>query len=908
MARTNSPIYGFNSGEFGAEALARIDFSGTRLASSEMTNYLPRVLGSMRQRPGTQYLGSTRGNVVARNIPFVANIADVALLELTSLQMRIWLDGNTLLSRVAVSTAITNGDFSSGLGGWTNNDDPGCTSDQNAGRMRLIGTGSGRARRYQLVSVSGGDAGKVHAIRIVVNRGPIYFSVGTTSTNDNYVTEQVLRTGTHSIAFVANADFYVTLSSDAPVIRLIESCEIEGAGVVQIPTQWSGSDLPRVQTEQSADVVFVACLGIRPQRIERRGDQSWSVVDYSPDDGPFDEPNLSATTLTPSGTTGNISLAASERYFRSGHTGALFQMTHQGQRAVSTLSGDDQFSDDIEVRGSTEESRNFQLIVIFGGASATVTLQYAFGAPAGWLDYDTYTGDTNITVFDENYGEDVFWRVGIKSGDYVSGAVDVSLIYAGSTQIGTVRITGVTDAKNASAEVLTTLGKAEATTEWKEGSWSNQAGWPSSVAIHDGRLWWSRLDRVYGSVSDAYESYDETNIEGDAAPIIRTIATGPVEGITWLMSTQRLLAGLSSQVVSIRSSSFDEPLTPTQFTARACSNRGVAAPVSPVKIDASIIYAQRTATRVARLSYDAGGQDYASSDLSTMNEDITSSGIVSMAAQREPDTRVWCVLESGDVAVLTYEPEQEVLCWSRVTFSAGVAEDVTVLPGDQEDRVFFVIRRTINGNVVRYVERLALMSQAQGGSVNWTMDCAIQVTGTPGSTTTTYTGLSHLEDKSVHAWGDGAALAYEGAAQTVAGNSITVPHLVSEPTIIGIPVTAQWQSAKLAFQAQIGTGLTMRKRTVKIAPLLRRTHYGGFKIGPSFTSMRELPRMFGADTLEPDDLIQTYDYDGATYPGGFSTDSRICIRSVSPYSCTVSGLVVDMEQNERGATAGSGNQ
>jgi hypothetical protein len=899
--RQSAPFYSFNGGEVSDEAISRVDFQGMRMAASSMVNWLPRVLGSMRKRPGTQYIGATKGNNAAQLIPFNADSDSVALLEITNGKMRVWDGGDTLVTRASVSTTISNGGFSS-LTNWTNEDDPGCTSDLSSNELRLLGTGTARAARQQAVAVSGTDDEVTHAIDIDVTRGPVYFSVGSSSSNASIVPEQTLKTGKHSIAFVPGngvGTIYVNLSSDASVYRTVNSCNIASAGTMELDVPWTSDEIGYLQYDQSADVIFVAAPAIRPQRIERRGAESWSVVDYFPEDGPFDSPNLSPITVTPSATTGNITLTASERLFRSSHVGALWRMTHQGQSATATLTGDEQYTGAVAVIGSTNAERNLN-IEITGTWTGTLTLQRAYGEPTGWIDTDTYTANTVETFQDQYPSETVYYRIGFKTSGYGSGSADVSITFPARQQTGTVRITGVTDSVTAAAEVLKELGRAEATSDWYEGAWSDKAGWPSSVAFHDGRLWWSRLDRVYGSVSGAFESYDDQEIEGDSAPVIRSIATGPVEGINWLLSLQRLIAGTISQEVSIRSSSFDEPLTPTQFTARKASTRGSAL-VPPASIDSTGFFVNRAGNRLCELIYGAEKQDYTSRDLNYLNENITSAGIVALGVQRNPDTRIWCVLSTGNLAVLTYERDEDVVCWSRVEMDGDV-QSVAVLPGEDEDRVFFVVQRSISGvGTVRYLERMARGEQAEGGTDNWTMDCAVKVNGSYSAPNTTFS-VPHLAGEEVHAWSAGAALRTVANPGTVTGGGNLVVSGNYADAVIGLPVRARWKSAKLAFGAERGSAITTNRKPAKIGLVLHNTHVGGIQAGENYTNMQKVPLVYDGTTLTDATLLENYEYKPVAGRTGFGFDPRIHIQADSPYSATVAAMVVDLEQNERGNT------
>ena len=158
----------------------------------------------------------------------------------------------------------------------------------------------------------------------------------------------------------------------------------------------------------------------------------------------------------------------------------------------------------------------------------------------------------------------------------------VTLSYSNGGITGIARVTGYTSETVVSAAVLTNMGGTAASEDWAEGVCSDYRGWPSAVTIYEGRLWWAGKDRIIGSVSDAYESFDEET-EGDAGPINRTIGFGPVDVINWLLPAQYLLCGTEGSELSIRSTAFDEPLTPTAFQIKEVETQGSAS-VQAVKI------------------------------------------------------------------------------------------------------------------------------------------------------------------------------------------------------------------------------------------------------------------------------------------------------------------------------------
>lgn len=890
MGSVNAPFYSLNSGVVGAEALGRIDVAKMRVAAEVQTNLLPRVLGPAQFRPGTAYHARTRGDLDARLLPFTFNVETKALLELTSGVLRPILDG-VPLTRPAVTAAVANGNFDTDLTGWTDADEAGAVSSwATGGYLNLNGSGDNFAMRQQQVTVN--EPGVEHALRIHVNRGSVTLKVGTAAGLDDYIAETELRTGYHSIAFTPTGNFHITLAGRPRLDRRVSSIQVEGSGEVEIPTPWTGDDIWAVRHDQSGDVLFCACEGIQQTRIERRSQRSWSVVDYAPDDGPFRAPNFSATTIAASDVQGNPTLTASRAIFDASHVGALWRLTTYGQTVQAELAGADQYTAEIRITG-VGDTRKFTVEIAAGPFVGTITLQRSFAEPGSWEDVTTYTTTGTSVVSDGFDNQIIYYRLGFKTGDYTSGSPNARMVSSTGIQDGIVRITEVTSGTVASAEVLATLGKDAATSDWAEGEWSDYRGFPGSVRFHDGRLWWGWRDRVFGSVSDGYDSFDQ-DTEGDSAPIVRSVATGGFEDIHWLVSLQRLLAGTGAQEVSIRSSSFDEPLTPTAFTARAASNRG-SARIQAVTVDSRAIYVQRSGKRVFELLFSVEAQDYTSQDLTRLCPDICLAGIRDIAVQRQPDTRIWFVLDDGTCAVLTFEASEDANAWTPVETSTGSRfKAVTALPGDLEDEVWFVVERPVDGTTRHYIEKLARLDECVGGALNKTMDAHLAYSG---ASTTSITGLGHLNGQQVVVWGNGAPIVTADAPLTVSAGAVTLPSAVTN-AVVGLPYEGRFKSAKLAHAAQAGSALLMKKRVSRLGLLMRNVSVAGVRIGRDFSNMTGLSALFRGRALAADEVLEEYDETLTSFPGGWSTDSRVCFSIESPHAATFLGMVVALETNE----------
>lgn len=887
--KENVALLAFNRGLMSRLALARTDLKRTALSAEIMTNWMPRTLGSMMLRPGLQYIDPTRNNEQAVNIPFIFSASDTAIIELTNLVMRVRVN-ETVISRVSVASAVSNGTFNSNLTGWTDNDESGATSDwKTGGFMSLIGNGTNAAIRSQQVTVASGDIAKEHALTIVIERGPVVLRVGSSSGADDYIRETTLGTGAHSLAFTPVGNFHIQLSNRRQAESLVDSVQVAAAGEMQVPTPWGTSALSLIRWDQSADVIYLACQGYQQYKIERRATRSWSVVKYEPEDGPFRNDNTGPTTLTASGLTGDITLTASASLFRSSHVGALFRLTNTGQQVTANFTGANQFSNSIRVTG-VGDSRVFTH-VLTGTWSATVTLQRSIGSEGNWEDVTTFTTNGTRTYNDGLDNQIVFYRLGIKTGNYTSGTATLSLTYSLGTSTGVVRITGYTSATSVTAAVLDALGGTTATADWAEGLWSNFLGWPSAVALDEGRLWWLGKGKWVGSVSDAYESFDDT-VEGDSGPIIRSIGSGPVDDFNWVLPLSRLIAGAQLSEKSARSSSLDEPLTPNNFNLKDASTRGSSA-VAAAKIDRDGIYVRNT--RAFRLTNSGDTySDYQSLSLNGIAPETGKSGFRRIAVQRYPDTRVHFVRGDGKVAVLVFDAAEDVECWLMVE-TDGTVEDAFVLPGEadgDEDKVYYVVKRTINGVTKRYLERWALESECVGGTLTKLADSHIVYSGVSA---TTITGLTHLEAKQVVVWGNGKDL----GTFTVSGGQISGLSEAVTSAVIGLYYEAPYKAMKLAYGAGLGTALTQKKRVNYLGLILADTHYQGLRYGPSFDTMDDLPLVEDGEVTPDHTVWESYDEEAFEFPGEWDTDSRICLLAAAPRPCTVLAAVVSVDTDEK---------
>ena len=809
-------------------------------------------------------------------------------------------DINTSGSQSGVHTAAAYNFIT----GWTDGSDSGGVASNTASNeLKLSSNGTARALAYQLVTTS--SASIEHALRILVETGPVALRIGSTLGGDEYVTETPLDTGEHSISFTPTGSYYIQFVSTAKQEKLVTSCTVESAGVVTIPTPWTAALLSKVRYDQSGDVLFVACDTISQRKIERRGTRpnarSWSVANYQSDDGPFFAANTGPITLTGSATTGNITVTASQPLFRSTHIGALFSMTNFGQSATATIAAEDTFTDSILVTGLT---RSFG-ITITGDLSAgsTVTLQSSTD-DLNWSDVSGQTWTTSVmpvsTAYDDTLlNQQIYYRMGIKTGDYSSAdSVTGTLRYNAGSQRGIVRISAVATSLSASAEVITELGATSATDIWQEGIWSSFQGYPTSVRLHEGRLWWFGRRWLIGSVSDDFVSFDET-VFGSSGPIVRTLGSGPVDVINWALSLERLIIGAEGREISVRSSAFETPLTPIDTNLKDLSTQGSAA-IEAYEIDQNGIFVHRNGIKIYEIGVStdsvSGRVNYSSADLMELVPELGAVGIVRMDIQRQPDTRIHCVLTDGTALIGVYSAAEKILSWQTVS-TDGLIEDVVILPAvvnTTEDQVYYLVNRTVNGSTVRYLEKWAKETECRGAASSKNSDS--HIAATIGGPSLVVSGLDHLEGESVVAWGDAEPYLDSNddpQTFTVSSGKITLP-TAAATTVVGLAYTGQWKSTKLGTALSIiQTLLGSRKRIGHIAFMLAYTSRAGFQFGPAFDRLDDMPKIEKGTTA--DSLYSAYDEQMIPFPSTWTPDLRLCLQAKSPMPATVMAVAMEVE-------------
>ena len=167
--------------------------------------------------------------------------------------------------------------------------------------------------------------------------------------------------------------------------------------------------------------------------------------------------------------------------------------------------------------------------------------------------------------------------------------------------------------------------------------------------------------------------------------------------------TQLLLLTGSAEwrVTSVNS----DAITPTSISVKPQSYVG-ANNSQPVIVNNSLVYGAARGGHVRELGYNWQANGFITGDLSLRAPHLFDNfTILDMSLAKAPIPVVWMVSSNGKLLGLTYVPEQQIGAWHQHD-TDGLFESVACVSEGDDDVTYCVIKRIIDGDVVRYVERM----------------------------------------------------------------------------------------------------------------------------------------------------------------------------------------------------------
>jgi len=623
----------------------------------------------------------------------------------------------------------------------------------------------------------------------------------------------------------------------------VEATAVDWQGNVISPTPtashpFTESQLRDVSVLQINNVIYFAHPDCPPYRLSRYSDTNWTIGEVPWSFPPVLDQNYTTTTITPSATTGTITLVASAALFDPvNHIDSYWQLDHVPTTSLlSHPISANNTSTTISILGAWQ-------IQSFGSWTAEIQLQASTDNGATWetrRNYKSLGGDFNVVSTGEEQSQTLF-RFVVSGWFSIQSATPARIQLAAIDPVlkGCVRITAIASTTSATARVVKTLGGTTATSRWCEGAFSKKQGYPNAIGLHESRLIFagtaSLPNTLWGSYSNDFENFRKGSFDDNAWMFTLASTTGG--RINWLLGKNVLLVGTSLDEWSIGASDTGKPLTATNVSARAQSQYG-SDNLPALVVNDTILYVQRMGRKIRELVYTWSSETWVSNDITALAEHTSRGLIKEIAYQRVPDAVYWFVRGDGQLVSMTYEREQQVVGFAR-HITDGTIESIATINGiDGEDEVWVSVNRTINNQSVRYIERFNLgMRNAldTGDKANWffldagVSKSATYVGGVPTSSST-ISGLSHLEGKAVSVWGgvynaNSNAITY-GVIPPVINPTTNLPMVVTNGQIllqtpvasycVGLPYTSLICPQRVDQQLADGTSQSRKMRIPRL--------------------------------------------------------------------------------------------
>lgn len=463
-------------------------------------------------------------------------------------------------------------------------------------------------------------------------------------------------------------DYYMRVIKDGALVLTHDNV------IYELVTPYSQNDVFDLKFTQSADVMTLVHPAFPPKELRRYAHDNWQIVDVETKNGPFEDMNVNkAVTVYASGTTNTVTLTANSALFGAEQVGKLFYLE---QRAVDSVpvweTSKKTSTNDIRRAGSHYYRANTK------GKTGTLRPSHTEG-----MAWDGWGGDTGVQ-----------WEY-LHSG------------------FGIARIT-VANGTTATAQVVSRLpenvvGSANASYKWAHYAWNSVNGYPGTVVYYQQRLFFAASrafpQTIWASRSGDYKDFGKSNPVQDDDSIIYTYAGRQVNEIRHLIDVGSLVV-LTSGGEFVATGDQNKVLTPSSFSLNSQGANGCS-DIPPIAVANIALFIQEKGSVIRDLAYSFDVDGYQGNDLTILaNHLFQKHRIVDWSFCIVPFSCAFCLRDDGKLLVLTYLRDQQVFAWSPQS-SDGIYESTCSISEGSEDAVYFVVKRRINGQSVRYIERLA---------------------------------------------------------------------------------------------------------------------------------------------------------------------------------------------------------
>ena len=630
-----------------------------------------------------------------------------------------------------------------------------------------------------------------------------------------------------------------------------------------------------IQHVQSGDVLYLACRGVPPKKLTKLAATNWTLEDFVPVGGPWDEANsVEGLKIAASGQSGTVTVTANFDVFKSTDVGRQIRLELETYDAYSPWESD---------RDYKPEQLSSSLRVIWDRRI------YAFVAYRSTGDYvrsgtrQPTHKEKGSTAWD-GYGNFID-REGHTQAAGILWRYD-------NCGYGIATITAVAGPRAATVKVQDKYPfPANINTyRWTLGAWHAGADYPCAVTFFRERLTWGGNNRIWMSKAGDFESFEDKDYN-EVLPecaITVIVASDQVDNVQWVASGDSLFVGTEGGEFTVSESNSGEPLGPANIKLQPQTSKGSIS-IQPAKVADATLFVQRSGKKVHELVYDFNSDSFVVPEVTVLAEHLPRPGITGISWE---DDRciLWCIRKDGVLLGFTYDRQQEVVGWHRhVLGGEGRAESCAVVdaPGAASEDLYVVAAVEINGQVRRYMTYLDAgfnigvdtMQDAFFVDFGKTVESAEPVTVVPT--------LEHLEGCTVNVLVDGAT----HRDCLVTGGKITL----DEPgrlIQVGLNYVAELETNNIEAGAAQGTAQGANKKINNV--VLRLIDSSGGWIGPNADEMQQLYARDVTDHMDLAPGLTTGDTEPA-FHSQFETDGRVLIQHYSPLPFNLLALILSVD-------------
>lgn len=443
------------------------------------------------------------------------------------------------------------------------------------------------------------------------------------------------------------------------------------ARIYSLVTPYDEADLFSLNYTQSNDVLTIVNNEYYPRDITRTGHAAWTVSVFDNKMGPFKDINDGPITVYwTNGPSTDITITASTSLFSADMVGELFYIQQNPTDSIPRWeAGDSSVGANAVKRAGPHYYQNMS----GAGTSGTYRPDHTEGTASDgkllWLYLHSGFGVARIKT------------------------------YVSSTEVVATQV----------QPYPSTISSLNPSPLWAKQAWSAAEGYPAAVDYHKQRLVFGGTVEqpngiwLSGIALRTFFGYGNPILDDESISL--KLDTGEANGVRHLLTLTTLIAMTSASEHSINGP--DNLILATDPpSAPARSYNGVAK-VRPITVIDTVLFVQDLGNAVRSLKYNDTTQTFQGIDLTARAPHLfRNKTIVDWSYQKYPFSVIWAVMSDGTLNGFTYMEEQQVYAWHRHQ-TDGFFESVCCIREGEESVVYFVIRREIDGETKRYIEKFA---------------------------------------------------------------------------------------------------------------------------------------------------------------------------------------------------------